>query len=392
MASYSYNSEAIALISWFSFGHIRGMTTILVIDDDRLVRESLKDLLELEGFQAIVASGGIVGVMLAEQHLPDAILCDVQMPEMDGYQVLQTLRQNPITGTIPFIFLTANDTKESLRQGMRDGADDYLVKPCTTEELLAAIATRLAKYTALQSQSAKQLDNLRSSISLALPHEFRTPLTAILTSAELLQFIADNATPEEILEIAETIQSGTKKLYRLVQNFLLYSKLELIFRNEAGSQTLPEGETYEPDSLIIGVATQLAEPLDRTDDLQVNLHNAVLACPNFQLEKVMTELIDNAFKFSAKGTPIEILSHPDQSTYQFDITNQGRGMTKEQIASIGAYVQFERHHYEQQGVGLGLAIAHRLVNLYGGQLIIDSVPDQSTCVKVILPLWQETES
>ena len=363
------------------------MTTILVIDDDASVRESLKDLLEIEGFRAIAASNGTTGVLLAEQHAPDAILCDVQMPEMDGYQVLHTLQQNPITATIPFIFLTANATQSSVRQGMTQGADDYLIKPCTTEQLLAAIATRLAKHTALQAQSAKELNNLRSSISLSLPHEFRTPLTAILTSADLLCGIADEATPAEILEIAQTIQSGTKKLYRLVQNFLVYTKLEMLLRDEARSH-LPLGETYEPCNLIIGIATKLAQHRDRDADLQVDLSNAILAYPHFEVEKVMTELIDNAFKFSEKGTPVQILSHQDQSAYHVDIVNQGRGMTKAQIASIGAYVQFERQYYEQQGVGLGLAIAHRLLTLYGGQLIIESVPNQLTCVKAIFPLGQ----
>ncbi len=367
------------------------MTTILVIDDDLAVRESLKDLLEIGGFQAIVASNGAAGVVLAEQQVPDAILCDVQMPEMDGYQVLDTLQKNPITATIPFIFLTANANKTSVRQGMIQGADDYLVKPCATEELLAAIATRLAKHTALQSQSTKQLNNLRSSISLSLPHEFRTPLTAILTSAELLCGIADEATPEEVLEIAQTIQSGTKKLYRLVQNFLLYAKLELLLRDDTRSHTLPLGETYEPSSLITVIATKLAQKCDRAGDLQLDLDNAILACPHFEMEKVMTELIDNAFKFSQKDTPIQISSRQDQDTYHVDIINQGRGMTKAQIASIGAYIQFERQYYEQQGVGLGLAIAHRLLTLYGGQLIIDSVPHQSTCVKAIFPIGQGDE-
>jgi two-component system, sensor histidine kinase and response regulator len=367
------------------------MTTILVIDDDVLVRESLKDLLEIAGFQAIVANKGIAGLRLAEQQLPDVILCDVQMPEMDGYQVLHTLQQNLTTATIPFIFLTANASQASMRRGMTQGADDYLVKPCTAEELLAAIASRLAKHAAFQSQSARALNNLRSSISLSLPHEFRTPLTAILTSAELLCGIADEATPEEILEIAQTIQSGTKKLYRLVQNFLLYTKLELLLRDENRSHTLPQGETHDPSGLITEIVKRLAQQRDRAADLQINLDNAMLACPHFEVEKVITELIDNALKFSEPGSPIQVSSHHDQTAYHVTIINKGRGMTQAQIATIGAYIQFERQYYEQQGVGLGLAIAHRLLTLYNGQLIIKSIPNQSTCVKAIFPLWQGEE-
>jgi CheY-like chemotaxis protein len=368
------------------------MTTILVIDDDLSVRESLQDLLEVEGFQAIVASNGAIGVTLAEQQIPNAILCDIQMPEMNGYEVLHTLQQNPITATIPFIFLTANGTKAGVRQGMTQGADDYLVKPCTAEELLNAIASRISKHTAFKAQATQQLDNLRSSISLSLPHEFRTPLTALLTSAEFLQSIADNATSTEILEIADMIQSSTKKLYRLVQNFLLYSKLELMIHDQERLQTLPLGETFEPCGLITSIATQLAQSRDRLTDLHLDLHNTSLACPHFELEKVMTELIDNAFKFSEPGTPIQITSQQDSLTYQVSITNQGRGMTKEQITNIGAYIQFERSYYEQQGVGLGLAIAHRLLTLYGGQLAIDSTPNQTTCVTAIVSLGKEKES
>jgi CheY-like chemotaxis protein len=88
---------------------------------------------------------GLIGALWAREHLPDLIICDVMMPELDGYGVLAALRQDPATATIPFIFLTAKADKVDLRQGMELGADDYLTKPFTTEELLGAIASRFAK-------------------------------------------------------------------------------------------------------------------------------------------------------------------------------------------------------------------------------------------------------
>jgi two-component system, OmpR family, alkaline phosphatase synthesis response regulator PhoP len=132
------------------------MKTILVIEDEQTVRESILDLLEAEGFQSIGGENGKVGVTLARKHHPDLILCDVQMPDLDGYSVLTHLRKSPETAGIPFIFLTARSTKSDIRYGMELGADDYLTKPCTANELLGAISGRLAKQSALLKRFSKR--------------------------------------------------------------------------------------------------------------------------------------------------------------------------------------------------------------------------------------------
>ncbi|MBD2167313.1 EAL domain-containing response regulator [Calothrix membranacea FACHB-236] len=126
------------------------MTKILVIEDEELVRENLLDLLDAEDFDTIAAANGRIGINLAFSEIPDLILCDMMMPEVDGYGVLTTLRQDPLTATIPFIFLTAKSAKADFRQGMDMGADDYLTKPFTRAELLSAIVNRLEKQAALK--------------------------------------------------------------------------------------------------------------------------------------------------------------------------------------------------------------------------------------------------
>jgi DNA-binding response OmpR family regulator len=128
------------------------MKTILVIEDEQNVRESILDLLESEGFHGIGGANGKAGMKLAQEYHPDLILCDVQMPEMNGFDVLSQLRQLPDTSSIPFIFLSAKGTKSDVRQGMDLGADDYLTKPCTATELLGAISGRLAKYEAMMER------------------------------------------------------------------------------------------------------------------------------------------------------------------------------------------------------------------------------------------------
>lgn len=125
------------------------MTKILVIEDELFVRENITELLEAEDFEVFSTENGILGVLWAQENLPDLVICDIMMPEIDGHEVLTEMRQSPMTALTPFIFLTAMADKGDIRQGMELGADDYLTKPFTRDELLGAIETRLAKQQKL---------------------------------------------------------------------------------------------------------------------------------------------------------------------------------------------------------------------------------------------------
>ncbi|MFN6484493.1 MULTISPECIES: putative bifunctional diguanylate cyclase/phosphodiesterase [unclassified Nostoc] len=134
------------------------MSKILVIEDEVSLREEILDILEAEGFEVVEAEDGQTGISLAQSQHPELILCDVMMSGANGYEVLSTLRQNLDTTLVPFIFLTAKSTHEDIRQGMNLGADDYLTKPFSVDELLAAIAARLAKQeAAFQAQQHSAL-------------------------------------------------------------------------------------------------------------------------------------------------------------------------------------------------------------------------------------------
>jgi DNA-binding response OmpR family regulator len=123
-------------------------TTILIIEDNEEVRENLEEILELYGYTILAEPNGLAGVKTAIQHPPDLILCDVMMPELDGYGVLNILSENDRTAGIPFIFITAKTETEDIRRGMNLGADDYITKPFYKDELLSVIRTRLKKAKA----------------------------------------------------------------------------------------------------------------------------------------------------------------------------------------------------------------------------------------------------
>ncbi|OOQ58734.1 response regulator [Mucilaginibacter pedocola] len=133
---------------------------VLIIEDNDDIRENVVEILELADFKVLQAANGKIGVDLALKNKPDIILCDIMMPDLDGYGVLYMLNKNPETATIPFIFLTAKAERVDLRKGMDMGADDYLTKPFDDIELLNAIETRLKKKTAQEEFYSKPLDKI----------------------------------------------------------------------------------------------------------------------------------------------------------------------------------------------------------------------------------------
>ncbi|MCR8560779.1 response regulator [Mucilaginibacter sp. BJC16-A38] len=137
---------------------------VLIIEDNNDIRENVVEILELAGYQVFGANNGKTGVDLALKNLPDIILCDIMMPELDGYGVLYMLNKNPETTATPFVFLTAKAERVDLRKGMEMGADDYLTKPFDDMELLNAVESRLKKKELQQNFYSKSLDRLNNLI------------------------------------------------------------------------------------------------------------------------------------------------------------------------------------------------------------------------------------
>ncbi|MDD3721122.1 MAG: response regulator [Lutibacter sp.] len=143
------------------------MKKVLLIEDNEDVRENTADILKLAGYSVATAENGKIGVKIAEQLLPDVIVCDIMMPELDGFEVLRILDKNTKTASIPFIFLTAKTEKIDMRKGMNLGADDYLTKPFSENELLDAINSRLKKYDFLKKEFSHTIEGISKFIEEA---------------------------------------------------------------------------------------------------------------------------------------------------------------------------------------------------------------------------------
>lgn len=152
------------------------MKTILIVEDDAALRENTAELLELSGYRTVTAANGKIGIEMAKSRKPDVIICDIMMPEVDGYGVLESLSHDPVTMHIPFIFLSAKTEHKEVRKGMDMGADDYLTKPFEEEELLSAIESRLAKADILSmiiEDGSKTKEGVPEEDSLRNLNEFK---------------------------------------------------------------------------------------------------------------------------------------------------------------------------------------------------------------------------
>lgn len=363
------------------------MTRILVVEDEVPILENILEALELEGFEVRGETNGRLGLQGAREMQPDLIICDITMPVMNGYEMLLGVRSDPQIASIPFIFLTANVDRASMRLGMESGADDYITKPFRIDELLTAIESRLERQKIIVTDYEDQMEQLRGSIIHALPHELRTPLTSILGYSELIVLDAEVLDKAQIVEMVTTINQNGQRLYRLTENFLVYAQTEVMRHDPERLRSLRTHQVSSPRSLIRSLAETEASRAGRPNDLRLDVEDV----PSVQilednLRKIVEELINNAFKFSKPGSQVMVSARPQGAMYCLTITDHGLGMTPKEIARVDAYVQFERRLYEQQGAGLGLSIARRLAELHGGTLTITSTPKEQTTVEVCLPL------
>ncbi|HAL56846.1 MAG TPA: hybrid sensor histidine kinase/response regulator [Bacteroidetes bacterium] len=362
------------------------MTRVLVIDDEGSIRETILLVLRRNGFEAYGVENGIEGLKQARKRLPDLIVCDVRMELVDGYQVLTAIRNDPTTASIPFILITAEQARADIRHGMDLGADDFLTKPFTSSEILSAVNARLQKHKMLIQQAENKLEQLRYQLSTSLPHELRTPLNGVLGYADILRKQFAELEPMEVSQMAERIYKNGKRLHRLVENFLIYAQIEILKMDYQKIESLRKTRTPDIGKIIDVLARQRAYESDRSMDLDLQLESADVAISSDYFSKIFEELFDNAIRYSRKGSPLHIHSSCAGREFVLQVQDNGRGMTPEQLHSIGAYMQFERKIYEQQGSGLGLTVAKRLAELHGGTLRMKSEYGKGTTSTVILPL------
>ncbi|HEY9645018.1 MAG TPA: hybrid sensor histidine kinase/response regulator [Chroococcidiopsis sp.] len=369
--------------------------SILIVDDEPDNFDVIETILMGQDYELHYAANGKDAIASLEFCSPDVILLDVMMPELDGIEVCRRIKASPQWQAIPIIMVTALNTKDDLARCLQVGADDFISKPVSAVEMRARVQSMLRikqQYDSIKTLSDLQkdtidllqstLDEMRGGLASSLPHELNTPLTGILGTLGLLIDSFDEMDSGEVRELLDLANRSAHRLERLTKRFLIYLELELASKKLTSKVS---GLASCTQAVIEPILQMKARQEKRSDDLVVGLEDAVVSISERYLWLMLNELLDNALKFSQPGTPVSITSTVEGNRVHLAIADQGQGMTEEQIAKIGAFMQFERKTYEQQGIGIGLRIVKKIVEMAGGELSIASVYRQETVVHVMLP-------
>jgi DNA-binding response OmpR family regulator/anti-sigma regulatory factor (Ser/Thr protein kinase) len=355
------------------------MRTILIIDDDDSFRLSLGQRLELEGFQVLEAADGAAGLALAQAQQPDLILSDILMPVLSGYALLAQLRQDAATADIPMILLTAKAEHEAQRLGMVLGADDYLCKPFSMNELLTSVHSHIHRHDSQRHRQNQRLHQCHLDLARTLPHELVTPLTGILGAAELIAL--ETARPDKVRSLNSIVREGGERLHQTIDRILLYARL-------LQQDDKPPPPPLFPVASALGrqvtrVAELEAAAWQRSADLQLAVEPLACPVPVALLQPLLQELINNAFKFSKPGSPVAISLRSTDGQSLLTVDDRGLGMTLQQVRELSAFRQFDRNTREQKGLGLGLQIVQLIARQHQAQFELAPRPDGGLCATVV---------
>jgi len=367
---------------------------VLVVDDTEDNLDLLEFALKRKPVTLLRATSGTDCFSIAKEKLPDIIILDIQMPEMDGFETLQKLRNNPLTAHIPVILLTAqHKDPESIEKGFKLGADEYLTKPIEIEELLVRVRMLLRV-----KHMKDELDKTKSDFMAMLIHDLRSPLLSIKGVVDLLKETETGTVlNDDHIRMFEAADLSLDQMLTLINNFLDLSKYKtnnvVIYQEPVDLKLLVENAMkkveYQYNQKQIAIEKLLnAELPDAYVDAQ-------------KTQQVFLNLLDNALKFTHKGGKVTIgaeIDHGDTNGnnsngkyIRISIRDTGIGMHPEELEKLfQPYRQTESaQSISEKGCGLGLSICKLIVEAHGGSINVISEPGKHTTFYFTLPVAQQ---
>lgn len=355
---------------------------ILVVDDvyDNLLL--LAAILQEEDYEINLLEDSKTALSIVEEFRPDLILLDVMMPELDGYEFTQRVRQNKTLPYIPILLITAH-VQSSVVEGLDAGADDFIRKPFDPDELQARVRSLLRLKHSIDERD--HMASLREDFVSRFTHDLRTPLVAANRVLKLMREGMFCGVTPELIEIVNTMIGSNTDLLAMVNTLLE------VYRHEAGCKTL----NVSPCNIqeLVNEVTQELKPLAEEKGLTLkfgvveNINGeselvSTITGDRIELRRVLTNIIGNAIKFTAKGY-IDVRLHLAENHIIIEIQDTGSGISQQDQALL--FERFRPGKHQGSGSGLGLYLSRYIIEAHQGSIEVKSEPGYGTTFTITLP-------
>ncbi len=368
---------------------------ILIVDDVPENIQILVHLLKEKGLKVNYADSGLKALKAIKNNLPDLILLDVSMPEMNGFEVCDKLKQDKLTSHIPVIFLTAKVDQQDIITGLEKGAVDYITKPFNSKELTTRVFTHLElKYIRdliqKQNQELSNLNEVKDQLFSVISHDMKNLFNNILFGTESLEKEIEYFSKKEITKLAGVINDSAKGAYSLLQNLLDWSRSQM------------QSISYRPVKAEIRMLVNQTVHLLKPTALKKNIELHVLSegtdfevIADIEMAKsVLRNLLTNAIKYSFPSGKIDILIHENTTSVVVKVKDYGVGMNQNQIKNIGLDnkpFNSTPGTRNEKGTGLGLLLIKDFIAKNKGQFDFESAPGKGSLFWFSLPKFNNND-
>ena len=369
---------------------LRG-SRILIVDDSAMARRQIQFFLEKDGFEVFEAKNGEEALWLVNEVDPELILMDVSMDGMDGMEACRRLKDDPMNGTLPIIFLSAKGEREEIVKGFKSGAIDYIVKPFHPAESLTRIRThlRVKKLAELRERhilELKELNLTKDRVLRIASHDLRNPVAAIAGLAEFLKEGSEKFS-EEHREIVDCIEDAGKSVVTLLNELLdltamdsgkVELNMEALDLNELGRNLLPlfRGEAERKD---IGLSFSPGNPLP------------MIHADRQQIRRLIDNLVNNGIKFTPAGGSVALKMESEEDKVWIHVDDTGPGIPEKESTNL--FKEFGKTSNSPTGgeksTGLGLSICTRIVDAHDGTIGFENLPEGGARFSVSLSAMQQ---
>lgn len=354
---------------------------ILVVDDEQAYLASITDTLRGKNFKILQALNGSMGIKVTKQFMPDIIIADWEMPEMNGLQMIQELKSDETTKNIPIIMCTGKmTTSKNLDSALEAGASDYIRKPIDPIELTARINSALHLSKAFkeikrQNDELLQLNNTKDKFFSIIAHDLKSPFQGLMGLSEILLSEYEKLSDEERKNFIGNLGKLSKNTHKLLENLLTWSRIQRGMMSFNPQRIAVHKELLPTISLLKQTA------LNKKIDIEYTIDSSFVVTADFEmLSTIIRNLVSNSIKFTQPGGKIYITTVKCKEYLQFIIRDTGVGMGKEIMDKLFDLTSntSTKGTANEGGTGLGLILCKEMVEKHGGTISVESEPGKGS--------------